>query len=267
VFANDCGQGGCVATCSPSVSITDIETEGLLHHTQVLTSELVSTCCSRCEARNFDFGNGYNWLVTAWPYITDCQGPPLYVVLPPRSALRFCVVDEGYCPGGGNGYRYSPGCCQNDCVTILSSTEASDEQLRYQLGYDPKEDEFTFTEGQDVWRFAGFYPEKLEKGRVKIYESRGRKAEAAGYTSFGHITRINFLDTTGALSSFLEYAYATFTEAPGRLELHAREPDCTGDRSMFSDWFQRDGRLNWTNPHPARERLRRSLPSRMLPSS
>ena len=89
--------------------------------------------------------------------------------------------------------------------------------MDYQLEYVTADDEFVFTEGQHVWTFAGFRPDRVEKGRFKSYEFGGRKAEAVGYTDFGHITRINFLDTTGSLSSFLEYAYTTFAEAAGQV--------------------------------------------------
>ena len=40
------------------------------------------------EEVDFDFGVGFNWTVSAWPYITDIQNDQLLVVLPGYS-LRF----------------------------------------------------------------------------------------------------------------------------------------------------------------------------------
>jgi hypothetical protein len=80
------------------------------------------------------------------------KGPPVYVVLPPRPPLRFCVAGgSGDCLGGGD-YIYWPGGC-GGCPTISASVSKSADQLRYQLAYDEVNDEFVLTEEDgSIWR-------------------------------------------------------------------------------------------------------------------
>ena len=119
VYPSDCGLGGCALHCRTGIGVTDLETNGLLNQSRFFSEELRSTCCDPCEQVNFDFGNGYNWLVSAWPYVTDHNGPPVLVVLPPRAPLRFCVTGaDVQCLGEGS-YMYQPNCdCADPCATL-----------------------------------------------------------------------------------------------------------------------------------------------------
>jgi hypothetical protein len=172
VYPDDCGEGGCAGgLCGPQVSATDLVSHHLLDHTRIASNELTSTCCDPCEKVHFDFGNGYNWLVSAWPYITDCDGPPVYVVLPPRQPLRFCLEGEAGSCGGGGAYVYKPGCCCQ-CPTTPAGTAGGGDELRYRLDYDRALDEFVMSDGEgSFWRFIGFKPNRIERGRFKSFQS------------------------------------------------------------------------------------------------
>jgi len=170
-YPNDCGPGGCAADCGPQVAFPDLKTTGLLDHQRVVSDDLWRTCCDPGDPVHFDFGNGYDQLVTAWPYVTArSDGYPVYVVLPPRRPLRFCVEGgDGACLGGGS-YVYAPGAVAA-CPDIEQGTARSADKLRYQLGYDTTEDEFVFVEEGSIWRFVGF---KL------WYRGQGTLQELAG---------------------------------------------------------------------------------------
>ena len=198
----DCGGGGCGGHCGPQVGNLD-----LLGHLRIATDQLVSTCCESGERVHFDFGNGHNWLVSAWPYITDCGGPPVYVVLPPRRPLRFCVEGHvGACDNGGN-YIYQPGYGQQ-CSAMETPVERSGDQRRYQLDYDRVLDEFVFSDADgSIWRFAGFRPDRIERGRFKSMQAPGRSMSVSGYTGYGHPQSISFSDSQQETLGSISYQY------------------------------------------------------------
>ncbi len=166
VYPNDCGGGGCGGDCGPGLGATDLGALGVPLHARFFSDELISTCDPRCQEINFDFGVGYNWLVSAWPYVLDRCGGPWFVVLPPGKVLRFCAGDARYAV-------YAPGGC-GDCSENPGGGGLSGNQLRYQLYYE--QDDFVLKDNTGpTWTFTGFCC--TPPGRFKRYEDRNAKAQ------------------------------------------------------------------------------------------
>ncbi len=205
-YPEDCGQGGCGSDCGPNVGATDLEAAGAISGFRTFSDKLISTCLPRCEEVNFDFGLGYNWLASAWPFVLDRCGGPWYVVLPPRKVLRFCLSQDGCA-------ICSPGGCE-DCPGDPVGDGPSGDQLRYRLFYE--EDDFILKEDSGgTWKFVGFCGASAAPGRFKSYESAGYSAQVEDYTSFGHIKKIQFAGC-GATGCY-QYEYQVFADGVERL--------------------------------------------------
>ncbi|NUQ61886.1 MAG: hypothetical protein HUU20_05335, partial [Pirellulales bacterium] len=212
VYPDECGDAG---GCGLGISAVDLATPFGFGHARFFNERLISTCDPECEPVNFDFGNGYNWLASDWPYVLDKCGPPVIVVLPPRRMLRFCINETT--PYGEYDYVYKAGGC-GDCPDpgfADPKEERSADQLRYEFFY--AEDQFTLKDADgSIWRFLGFRPDRAERGRFKSFESGSLKAEVTAYTSEGHIGHVH-LSEEKIGEGDLSYSYALGSDGVERL--------------------------------------------------
>ena len=168
---------------------------------------MISTCDPTCEQVNFDFGLGYNWVATAWPYVADRCGAPWFVLLSGQ-VLRFCPSEDQHAV-------WSPGGC-DDCQPISEEQANSGDRLRYKLFYNDQGGEFVLHEDSGaIWRFHGFC-EGGHPGRFKSYQHNDESAEVDGFTGYGHIQQILF-QVSGVLAGRYDYSYQVFGDDAERL--------------------------------------------------
>ena len=205
VYPNDCGGCGCSTGCGGFDDLPLARTP--LGHVRYYSNELLSTCCSPWNEdetplpTQFDFGMGFGWLASDWPYLADADNGaakrPVVAVLPPMKPLWFCA------------------CGDADTYTA----QGHDFKLEYSAsGF--------LLKGPDgsKWQFESFATGKA-KGRFVSYQPPGGNVThigngSAGYapnysdcfTSFGHIKEIytKYTDENGIThtESYL-YSYTT----------------------------------------------------------
>ena len=136
---------------------------------------------------SYDFGAGYNWLNSAWPYVTDLDvGPtnrPVVVVMPPGTPLWFDVVGDAYAARQG----------------------------KHKLTYAANGFILTSPDG-GRWTFLGFAPGTVAKGRLLSFTTPGGlTTSVTGYTETGHILGISTTYTTAegnTVAESYEYSYS-----------------------------------------------------------
>ncbi len=213
--------------CQNSQQTIDSATEAanpLLQHDRACAMGIRSTRAEHLnEAIHFDFGIGYNWTVSAWPYITDTQNGTLLVVLPGRN-LNFAW----------NGL-----------------TERYEGPRGFELTYDVYASQFTLKDPDGrIWQFVGFGKALTPKGRFfNLTAPNGETATVNGYTSYGHITRIVTRRRQG--SSWAEetwdYAYVSCDDGAERLQTFTIQSQVAGGSSenvrRYSYTYTIDGDL------------------------
>ena len=182
-------QGG---VCQSEVCVT--QGDWFWKHARAKKTDITSTHADHLgEQIDFDFGIGFNWTFSAWPYITDAQNDTLLVVLPGYS-LRF---------------------------TWNSSTACYEGPTKYTLTYDKNLSRFTLVEPDgSFWYFRGFKPTLIPKGRFLYYQAaNGDSASVTGYTGYGHITQIiaRYRSNGSVAEEIYDYTYATFDDGAERL--------------------------------------------------
>ena len=209
-YPTDCGIA--CGDCGPGIGVTDLLTRGSASHGRSFSNELLSLCPD-CEPVHFDFGNGYNWLASAWPYITGKGTEPLYVVFSSTRALRFCIGgNDEDCLGEG-GYVYRPGRCE-DCEDGYPEFDAPGIKQEYQLLYSGNQFTLKAPEG-GLWTFAGFEPGTVEKGRFASYTNGPVNISVTGYTSYGHIEGLVH-EADGVTVGSVDYEYDEFADGAER---------------------------------------------------
>ena len=163
-------------------------------HQRAFNSALMSTHRdSEGQAINYDFGAGYNWAVSAWPYMTDMVNERIYAVLPGQN-LQFTW--DPYT----NGFRSDQG---------------------YGLVYSNTANLFTLSAPDGgVWEFVGFKQGTLAKGRFKSFlGADGSSTQVTGYTGFGHIAGLQTTSLAGgnAYSETYQYEYTVHADKVERL--------------------------------------------------
>jgi len=141
-----------------------------------------------------DFGNGYNWLVKAWPYVVEEDADTVVVVFDSRQAFWFDKVGDSFVARFGAKQTLT-----HDEVNHLFK--------------------LTFPDGH-VWQFhdldQGTYPEGIFK---QVTTPGGQTTEATSYTGgrIGEVQRSHTAEGTTTTESYL-YTYLASGENAGRLE-------------------------------------------------
>jgi len=175
----------------PGLGYSDLPLGVPFGHCRNFFMPLPSTCCEENEEINFDFGNGYNWLVSAWPYITDKGGPPVMAVVPGAGAVHFTVSGDAYvCGDGASGYSL----VHANNVFVLTTPQG------------------------ELYEFWGFERGTANKGRFKKYEGQGQTVTVIGYTGFGHIQGLQrqYSDGGDTITERIEYVYETHEDGAER---------------------------------------------------
>ena len=142
------------------------------------------------DNHRYDYGNGFNWVVSAWPYVTD--GPTLVMPGRPSVVMEWDEQDGSY-------------------------KQVSD--LRFM--YDKVANVFrVIMQDGSHWEFRGFRPGTHAKGRLKkVTWAPGHTTEVKGYTGAGHLSSIvtTFDNGETAFSEIYSYTYQECPDGGERL--------------------------------------------------
>ena len=162
------------------LSVTELSSRGFGQawgHTRTYSNQL---------SASFDFGNGFNWIVKQWAYLTEGTGGEIVFVRSPRDAVWFD-------PSGG------------DYVARYGAMQT--------LTHDAGNETFTVASPDgDRWVFHDFTQTTFPQGLLKSYVSVGNQAiEVTSYTidnRIGQIERGSVVDGV-ALAEAFAYEYLT----------------------------------------------------------
>ncbi len=135
---------------------------------------------------DYDYGNGYNWVVAAWPYMLDQPGGTVVVVFDPRESYWFDLVDGLYVARHGQSQG---------------------------LVYDTANSLFklTFPDGR-LFEFRDLASETSHAGRLsRVVAPSGAVTEVTAYTSAEQIAEVQRSSTSGSTLTVESYLYSYLT--------------------------------------------------------
>ncbi|MBN8625472.1 MAG: RHS repeat-associated core domain-containing protein [Planctomycetes bacterium] len=189
----DCSGGGTssgpikYANGEIDLSVTELSSRGFgsfWGHTRTYSNRL---------SASFDFGNGFNWIVKQWAYLTEGDGGAFVFVRSPSDAVWFD-------PSG------------SDFIARYGALQT--------LTHDPLAGTFTVsTPDGDRWQFHDFSQTTFPPGMLKSYLTAGNQAvEVTAYTADDRIGQVERSLVVDGRTYREAFAYAYFGgEQAGRL--------------------------------------------------
>lgn len=141
------------------LAVTDLSSRGFgatWGHTRIYNNRL---------SQNYNFGNGWNWMVSQWSYMLHKPNGTLAVVRGPQSTIWFDPQGGGYAP------RYG---------------------ALYSLVHDTVNHVFRMmVPNGEVWEFHDFDQLTFPQGALKSYVTAGGKTlDVISYSAAGNITEV-----------------------------------------------------------------------------